>query len=178
MPAKPAPRHPPPPRKRPPPELILSTFLTLDKKTCPRRDKRRNDRFPKDRIHQQPGVPLVNTVMISGKTTVAQLIVYGAFDHMAEKNPASNPLEVLQRAVDNPNHGWIKARRVAVHVPGYPLKCPRSGSLRWRCGGWSILLMREKASRCERPGIGRFWKLTRPGMPIRPRIKLIKWRKL
>ena len=38
---------------------------------------------------------LVNTVMLSGKKTVAQRIVYGAFDQIAEKNPATNPLDVL-----------------------------------------------------------------------------------
>jgi len=44
---------------------------------------------------------LVNTVMSSGKKSTAQRIVYGAFNQIAEKNPAANPLEILQRAVDN-----------------------------------------------------------------------------
>jgi small subunit ribosomal protein S7 len=44
---------------------------------------------------------LVNTVMISGKKSTAQRIVYGAFATISEKNPASNPIEILQRAVDN-----------------------------------------------------------------------------
>jgi small subunit ribosomal protein S7 len=56
---------------------------------------------------------LVNTVMQSGKKSLAQRIVYGAFDQIAEKNPASNPLEVLQRAVDNAKPRLeVKARRV------------------------------------------------------------------
>jgi small subunit ribosomal protein S7 len=56
---------------------------------------------------------LVNTVMQSGKKSLAQRIVYGAFDQIAEKNPASNPLEVLQRAVDNTKPRLeVKARRV------------------------------------------------------------------
>ena len=56
---------------------------------------------------------LVNTVMDSGKKSTAQRIVYGAFDQIAEKNPASNPLEVLQRAVDNTKPRLeVKARRV------------------------------------------------------------------
>src|SRR5437879_12241137 len=56
---------------------------------------------------------LVNTVMKSGKKSVAQRIVYGAFDQITEKNPASNPLEVLQRAVDNAKpRREVKARRV------------------------------------------------------------------
>ena len=44
---------------------------------------------------------LVNVVMSSGKKATAQKIVYGTFDRIAEKNPQSNPLEILQRAVDN-----------------------------------------------------------------------------
>jgi small subunit ribosomal protein S7 len=56
---------------------------------------------------------LVNTVMISGKKSTAQRIVYGAFNRIAEKNPASNPLDILQRAVDNAKPRLeVKARRV------------------------------------------------------------------
>ena len=56
---------------------------------------------------------LVNTVMNSGKKSTAQRIVYGAFDQIAEKNPASNPLDILQRAVDNAKPRLeVKARRV------------------------------------------------------------------
>ncbi len=56
---------------------------------------------------------LVNTVMQSGKKSTAQRIVYGAFEQIAEKNPASNPLEVLQRAVDNAKPRLeVKPRRV------------------------------------------------------------------
>ena len=56
---------------------------------------------------------LVNTVMRQGKKTVAQRIVYGAFDQIAGKHPDSNPLEILQRAVDNSKPRLeVKARRV------------------------------------------------------------------
>src|SRR6201985_3980708 len=65
---------------------------------------------------------LVNTVRISGKKSTAQRIVYGAFDQIAEKNPATNPLEILQRAVDNAKPRLeVKARRVGgatYQVPG------------------------------------------------------------
>src|ERR1700735_3168149 len=56
---------------------------------------------------------LVNTVMCDGKKTTAQNIVYGAFDQIASKNPATNPLEILQRAVDNAKPRLeVKPRRV------------------------------------------------------------------
>ncbi len=56
---------------------------------------------------------LVNTVMQGGNKTTAQRIVYGAFDQIAEKQANSNPLEILQRAVDNAKPRLeVKARRV------------------------------------------------------------------
>ena len=61
---------------------------------------------------------LVNTVMQMGNKSVAQRIVYGAFDKIVEKNPATNPLDVLQRAVDNAKPRLeVKARRVGLEVP-------------------------------------------------------------
>jgi small subunit ribosomal protein S7 len=56
---------------------------------------------------------LVNTVMKGGKKSTAQRIVYGAFEEIVAKNPQSNPLEILQRAVDNAKPRIeTKARRV------------------------------------------------------------------
>jgi len=79
---------------------------------------------------------LVNTVMISGKKTTAQRIVYGAFDEIAAKNPTSNPLEVLQRAVDNAKPRLeVKARRVGGATYQVPLEVTTdrqfSLALRW-----------------------------------------------
>src|SRR5512144_1674588 len=68
---------------------------------------------------------LVNTVMVCGKKSTAQRIVYGAFDQIAEKNPASNPLEILQRAVDNAKPRLeVKARRVGGATYQIPLEVP------------------------------------------------------
>src|SRR5437667_4213753 len=65
------------------------------------------------KFHSPLVTRLVNTVMICGKKSLAQRIVYGAFDQIVTKNPASNPLEILQRAVDNANPRLeVKARRV------------------------------------------------------------------
>jgi len=66
---------------------------------------------------------LVNTVMTSGKKSTAQRIVYGAFDQLAEKNPQSSPLEILQRAVDNAKPRLeVKARRVGGATYQVPLE--------------------------------------------------------
>jgi small subunit ribosomal protein S7 len=79
---------------------------------------------------------LVNTVMERGKKSVAQRIVYGAFDQLIAKNPATNPLEVLQRAVDNAKPRLeVKARRVGGATYQVPLEVPTdrqfSLALRW-----------------------------------------------
>jgi len=66
---------------------------------------------------------LINTVMVRGKKSIAQRIVYGAFEQIAEKNPAANPLEVLQRAVDNAKPRLeVKARRVGGATYQVPLE--------------------------------------------------------
>jgi small subunit ribosomal protein S7 len=68
---------------------------------------------------------LVNTVMIGGKKSTAQRIVYGAFEQIAAKNPNANPLEVLQRAVDNAKPRLeVKARRVGGATYQVPLEVP------------------------------------------------------
>jgi small subunit ribosomal protein S7 len=79
---------------------------------------------------------LVNTVVTSGKKNTAQNIVYGAFDEIAAKNPASNPLEILQRAVDNAKPRLeVKPRRVGGATYQVPIEVPvdrqLSLAMRW-----------------------------------------------
>lgn len=79
---------------------------------------------------------LVNTVMFGGKKSTAQRIVYGAFDEIAAKNPASNPLEILQRAVDNAKPRLeVKPRRVGGATYQVPMEVPNdrqlSLAMRW-----------------------------------------------
>ena len=73
---------------------------------------------------------LVNTVMICGKKSVAQRIVYGAFDQITVKNPQSNPMEVLQRAVDNAKPRLeVKPRRVGGATYQVPMEVPTDRQL-------------------------------------------------
>jgi small subunit ribosomal protein S7 len=79
---------------------------------------------------------LVNTVMKCGKRSVAQRIVYGTFDRIAEKNPNANPMEILQRAVDNAKPRLeVKARRVGGATYQVPVEASGdrglSLALRW-----------------------------------------------
>ena len=55
---------------------------------------------------------LVNNIMLDGKKGVAQKIVYGAFDIIADKT-GNNPLEVFEQAMENVMPVLeVKARRV------------------------------------------------------------------
>lgn len=79
---------------------------------------------------------LVNMVMQGGNKSIAQRIVYGAFQQILVKNPSSNPLEILQRAVDNAKPRLeVKARRVGGATYQVPLEVPSdrqfSLALRW-----------------------------------------------
>jgi small subunit ribosomal protein S7 len=79
---------------------------------------------------------LVNVVMSGGKKATAQRIVYGTFDRITEKNPQSNPLEILQRAVDNAKPRLeVKARRVGGATYQVPVEAnperQQALALRW-----------------------------------------------
>lgn len=79
---------------------------------------------------------LVNMVMRRGKRSTAQRIVYGAFDEIAAKNPTTNPLDILQRAVDNAKPRLeVKPRRVGGATYQVPLEVPAdrqvSLAMRW-----------------------------------------------
>jgi len=91
------------------------------------------------KFHSALVTRLVNTVMSKGKKTVAQRIVYGAFDAIAAKNPASNPLEILQRAVDNAKPRLeVKPRRVGGATYQVPMEVATdrqlSLAMRWLVG--------------------------------------------
>ena len=56
---------------------------------------------------------------------MAQRIVYGAFDQISAKHTDSNPLEILQRAVDNAKPRLeVKARRVGGATYQVPMEVP------------------------------------------------------
>jgi small subunit ribosomal protein S7 len=82
------------------------------------------------KFHSPLVTRLVNTVMICGKKSVAQRIVYGAFDQIVVKNPQANPMEVLQRAVDNAKPRLeVKARRVGGATYQVPMEVPTDRQL-------------------------------------------------
>ena len=74
--------------------------------------------------------------MHSGKKNTAERIVYGAFNQLSENNAAANPLEILQRAVDNAKPRLeVKPRRVGGATYQVPVEVTSdrqaSLALRW-----------------------------------------------
>lgn len=79
---------------------------------------------------------LVSTVMKSGKKSTAERIVYGALDQIVVKSQSANPVEILQRAVDNAKPRIeTKPRRVGGATYQVPLEVSSerqaSLALRW-----------------------------------------------
>jgi small subunit ribosomal protein S7 len=81
---------------------------------------------PEDAKFHSPLVTrLINTVMRWGQRSVAQRIVYGALDTIGGKQAGVEPLEVLQRAVDNAKPRLeVKSRRVGGATYQVPLEVP------------------------------------------------------
>ncbi len=79
----------------------------------PRRGKIAKRDVLEDPIYRSKLVTrLINNIMIDGKKGVAQKIVYGAFDIVAEKT-GQDPLEVFQQAMENVMPVLeVKARRL------------------------------------------------------------------
>jgi small subunit ribosomal protein S7 len=79
---------------------------------------------------------LISKVMSSGKRSTAQRIVYGAIDQIATKIENANPVEILQKAIDNIRPKLeVKSRRVGGATYQVPLEVSHerqvSLALRW-----------------------------------------------
>jgi small subunit ribosomal protein S7 len=55
--------------------------------------------LPDPKFHNQTLAKFINHVMVSGKKAVAERIVYGALDRIAQRG-SSNPVDVFERALE------------------------------------------------------------------------------
>ena len=82
--------------------------------------------------------------MIGGKKSIAQSIVYDAFDEMAKKEPKKKPIEIFEEAIKNISpQVEVKSRRVGganYQVP-IPVSSKRQRALAFR---WIIEAARKK----------------------------------
>ncbi len=79
-----------------------------------------------DSLYGSPMVTrLINTVMRSGKRSTAEKIVYSAIEHCREGSDAVDPLEVLNKALDNVRPRLeVKSRRVGGATYQVPMEVP------------------------------------------------------
>ena len=89
-----------------------------------------------DPLHGSPLISsLVNAVMLSGKKSLAQRIVYKSIEKMAEKVGKGNPIELVLRALENIRPKIeVKSRRVGGATYQVPIEVPfeRQQSLAFR----------------------------------------------
>ena len=92
---------------------------------------------------------LVNNIMLDGKKSVAQKIVYGAFNIVKEKTE-KDPLEVFQEAMENVMPVLeVSARRVGGTVYQVPMevRAERRQTLGLR---WLTLFSRKRGEKTEK----------------------------
>jgi len=89
-----------------------------------------------DPLHGSPFISsLVNAVMLSGKKSLAQRIVYKSIEKMAEKVGKGNPIELVLGALENIRPKIeVKSRRVGGATYQVPIEVPfeRQQSLAFR----------------------------------------------
>jgi len=102
----------------------------------------RKQRAPKREIVKDPKCNsklvsrLINTIMISGKKSTAERIVYGSFDIIRQKIDKEDPVDVFKQAIDNIRPLLeVKARRLGGATYQVPIDVsPNRGTslaLRW-----------------------------------------------
>ena len=77
-----------------------------------RREVPKRETLPDPKFHNQEVTKFMNVIMTGGKKSVAERIVYGAFEHIAKKGE-SDPVEVFTNALQNVRPTVeVKSRRV------------------------------------------------------------------
>jgi ribosomal protein S7 len=100
-----------------------------------RREVPKRDILPDPKFGNVEVSKFVNAIMQSGKKSVAERIVYGAFDIITTKS-GKDPLEVFSAAMGNVKP-MVEVKSAALVVPTTRcrLKCVRLVVLRWPCAG-------------------------------------------
>ncbi len=101
-----------------------------------RRSAEKRQLIPDVRYNSELVARLINTVMERGKKSVAQGIVYGAFDQLKAKAQDVEPLELFEQALENVKPRLeVKSRRVGGATYQVPLEVPESRqvavAMRW-----------------------------------------------
>ena len=90
---------------------------------------------------------LVNKILLHGKRSVAESIVYGALEGTRDKT-GTDPVITLKRALDNVKPTIeVKSRRVGGATYQVPVEVKPAAAPPWRCAGSSA----TRASAARRP---------------------------
>jgi small subunit ribosomal protein S7 len=109
-----------------------------------RRKAEKREHTPDPRHNSTLVSHLINVVMISGKKSTAQKIVYGAFEQVSEKLGKGDPVDLLLGALENIRPKLeVKSRRVGGTTYQVPLEIPfeRQQSLAFR---WLLTAARAR----------------------------------
>jgi small subunit ribosomal protein S7 len=107
-----------------------------------RADKR--ERHPDPRYNSALVSHLINVIMLDGKKSTAQTIVYGAFEKVSEKLGKGDPIDLLLGALENARPKLeVKSRRVGGTTYQVPLEISfdRQQSLAFR---WMVAAARKR----------------------------------
>lgn len=101
-----------------------------------RRRATKRERQPDVRYNSPLVAHLINAVMLRGKRTTAQRIVYGAFEKVSEKLEKGDPIDILLGALENIRPRLeVKSRRVGGATYQVPVEISferqESLALRW-----------------------------------------------
>jgi len=109
-----------------------------------RRRAEKREHQPDARYQSSLVSHLINVVMLDGKKSVAQRIVYGAFERVSEKLEKGDPIDLLLGAMENIRPKLeVKSRRVGGTTYQVPLEISfeRQQSLAFR---WLITAARSR----------------------------------
>ena len=102
----------------------------MRRRRAPKREKKQDSKYNSEVVGN-----LINIIMLSGKKSIAQKIIYGAFDLVGEKLD-EDPLKVFFAALDNVRPKMtVKPRRIGGATYQVPMEVPKdkgiSIALRW-----------------------------------------------
>lgn len=87
----------------------------------------------------------INAIMLHGKKSIAERIVYGAFDKIAHKVSDKEPVEIFREALENVRpHVEVRSRRVggATYQVPVEVRADRAQALSFR---WVIEMSRKRS---------------------------------
>lgn len=111
-----------------------------------RRKPEKRTILPDPKFHSQRLAKFINTLMLDGKKSVAEKIVYGALDLVAEKRKG-NHIEMFEKVIENINPVVeVRSRRVggATYQVPAPVRPERQEALAMR---WLIEASRKRTEK-------------------------------